>query len=65
MSDTVINKDIKEDKKEVDTLASLYEKGKESKAKIKHDKVYNFLVIFLACVITVCIGVIIGWLIAR
>ena len=63
MSDTVINKDIKEDKKEVDTLASLYEKGKESKAKIKHDKVYNFLVILFSSIITVCLGVIIAYLI--
>ena len=60
-------KDIKvkeqEDKKDVDQLAKLYEKGKTSDAKIKHDKVYNFLVVFLASVITVCIGVIIGYLI--
>ena len=49
-----------EEKKDIDQLAKLYEKGKESKAKIKHDKVFNFLVVFFATLITVCIGVIIG-----
>ena len=60
MDNSEIKKIDQEEKKEVDTLASLYQKGKESKAKIKHDKVYNFLVVFLASVITVCVGVIIG-----
>ena len=62
-------KDIKvkeqEDKKDVDQLAKLYEKGKTSDAKIKHDKVFNFLVVFFSVLITICVGVIICWLIAR
>ena len=63
MSDTAIKKAAREEKQDVDTLSSLYEQGKKSKAKIKHDKVYNFLVIFFTSTITVCIGVIIGYLI--
>ena len=63
MDNSEIKKIDQEEKKEVDTLASLYQKGKESKAKIKHDKVYNFLVILFASIITVCIAVIIGYLI--
>ena len=42
MKDTVIKKDLQEDKQDVDTLSDLYQAGKKSKAKIKHDKVYNF-----------------------
>ena len=63
MDKSKIEKIDQEEKKEVDTLASLYEKGKESKAKIKHDKVYNFLVILFSSIITVCLGVIIAYLI--
>ena len=63
MNDTEIKQEANKEKQEVDTLASLYQKGKESKAKIKHDKVYNFLVILFASIITVCIGVIVCYLI--
>ena len=49
--------------KEIDQLADLYEQGKKSPAKTKHDKVYNFLVVFFTSLLTVCIGVIIGYLI--
>ena len=51
------------EEKSINQLADLYQEGKESKAKIKHDKVYNFLVVFFSSLITVCIGVIIGYLI--
>ena len=63
MSDTAIKKAAREEKQDVDTLSSLYEQGKKSKAKIKHDKVYNFLVVLFASIITVCIGVIVAYLI--
>ena len=63
MSDTVIKKETKEEIQEVDTLSALYKAGKDSKAKTKHDKVYNFLVVLFASIITVCIAVIVGYLI--
>ena len=64
MNDTEIKQEEQEEKKDVDRLASLYQEGKESKAKTKHDKVFNFLTVFFTSIIVVCIAVIVGYIIA-
>ncbi|MCF0227704.1 MAG: hypothetical protein HUJ52_02685 [Malacoplasma sp.] len=64
MNDIEIKQAEQEEKKDVDKLATLYQNGKESKAKTKHDKVYNFLVVLFTSIIVVCIAVIVGYIIA-